>query len=66
MDEKGLHQVPLAVQCIYVCSDERCENGDGKEGREWRLPSLLYVDDLVLCGESEEDLREMVGQFVEV
>ena len=23
-------------------------------------------DDLVLCGESEEDLREMVGRFVEV
>ena len=28
---------------------------------EWRLPGLLYVDDLVLCGLSEEDLREMVG-----
>ena len=25
----------------------------------------LYVDDLILCGESEE-LRPMVGQFVEV
>ena len=22
-----------------------------KEGREWRLPDLLYADDLVLCGE---------------
>ena len=37
-----------------------------KEGREWRLPGLLYVNDLVLCGESEEDLRAMVGRFVEV
>ena len=24
-----------------------------KEGREWRLPGLLYEDDLVLGGESE-------------
>ena len=27
---------------------------------------LLYADDLVLCGESEEDLRSMVRCFVEV
>ena len=33
--------------------------------REWRLPGLLYADNLVLCGESEEDLRAMVGRFVE-
>ena len=24
------------------------------------MPGLLYTDDLVLCGESEEDLRAMV------
>ena len=30
------------------------------------MPGLLYADDLVLCGESEEDLRAMVGHFVEV
>ena len=30
------------------------------------MPSLLYTDDLVLCGEEEEDLRVMVGQFAEV
>ena len=29
-------------------------------GRQWRLLGLLYADDLVLCGESEEDLKEMV------
>ena len=23
-----------------------------EEGREWRLPGLLYADDWVLCGES--------------
>ena len=39
-----------------------------KRGREWRLPGLLYADDLVLCGDSgsEEDLRVMVGRFVEM
>ena len=26
----------------------------------------LYADDLVLCEESEEDVRAMVGRFVEV
>ena len=31
-----------------------------EDGREWILPGLLYADDLVLCGESEEDLRAMV------
>ena len=37
-----------------------------KEGGECRLPGLLYADDLVLCIELEEDLKAMVGQFVEV
>ena len=27
------------------------------------LPGLLCTDDLLLCGESEEDLRVMVGRF---
>ena len=43
--------------------------GDGmrlEEGREWRFPGLLYTNDLVLYGESEEDLRVMVGRFAEV
>ena len=35
-----------------------------EDGREWTLPGILYADDLVLCGESEEDLRAMVGRFV--
>ena len=30
------------------------------------MPGLLFADDLVLCGELEEDLRVMVGQFVVV
>ena len=37
-----------------------------EEGREWRLTGLLYADDMVLCGESEERLRAMEGRFVEV
>ena len=28
-----------------------------EDGRELILPGLLYGDDLVLCGESQEDLR---------
>ena len=36
-----------------------------EEEREWRLPGTLYADDLVLCGESEENMRVMLGRFVE-
>ena len=64
-----MYHVPLAVQCIYM--DEvmkEVKMGMGRrgvsfleDGREWRLPDFLYADDLVLCGESEEDLRVMVG-----
>ena len=37
-----------------------------EDGRKWRLPGHLYADGLVLCGESEEDLKMMVEQFAEV
>ena len=37
-----------------------------EDGKEWGLPGLLYADDLVQCGESEEDLRVMVGRFPKV
>ena len=30
------------------------------------MSDLLYADDVVLCGESEEDLRATVGRFAEV
>ena len=30
------------------------------------MPRLLYADDLVLCGESEENLRAMMERFAEV
>src|SRR5678816_1094748 len=34
-----------------------------ENGREWRVSYLLYADDLVLCGESEESLRGLVEEF---
>ena len=37
-----------------------------EDGRDWRFSDLLYAYDLILCGESEEDLRVMVGQFAEL
>ena len=37
-----------------------------EEAREWRLPGLLYVYVFVLCDDSVEDLRTMMGRFVEV
>ena len=38
-----------------------------EEGRECGLPDLLYADDwLVLCSKSEEEMKVMVGCFVEV
>ena len=58
-----MYHVPLAVQRIYRGSYKGGEDGDG---REWRLPGHLYADDLVLCGESEEDRRVMVGRFAEI
>ena len=45
-----MYYVLLAVQCIYGWGHERSEDGDGEEGREWRLPDLLYADELVLFG----------------
>ena len=34
--------------------------------REGRLPSFFYADNLVLYGESEEDLKRMFGRFDKV
>ena len=58
---------------VYMDAVMEVKMGMGRRGvrfqmeeREWRLPGLLYADDLVLYGESEEDLRVMVGHFTEV
>ena len=69
-----MYHVHLAVQYTYVDAlMKEVKMGMGRrgmrfleDGREWRLPGLLYADDSVLCGESEEDLRVMVGWFDEV
>ena len=37
-----------------------------EEERGWRVPGLLHADDLILCGDSEEDQKVMVGRFVSV
>ena len=37
-----------------------------EEMRKWRLPDLLYTDNLGFCGESEENLTMMAIHFVEV
>ena len=37
-----------------------------EDGKECRLPGLLYANDLVQCDESEEDLRAIMGRFAEV
>ena len=42
------------------------EQGLWKGGRDWRLSCALYADDLIMCGESEEDLKVMEGYLVEV
>ena len=42
----GCIMFPLALQC--ECSDERGENEGEEERREWRLPGLMYADELVL------------------
>ena len=63
-DETRVYHVPLSLKCIYGGCDKG-ENGDGKERRGWRLLALLYANDSVLCGESEEYLRAMVLRFNE-
>ena len=63
----------MGVSCpcgslMYIWAQWR-RKWDGEErerDREWRLLGLLYAGDLVLCAELEEDLRVMVGRFVEV
>ena len=65
-----MRYVPFPFQLLYECSNEINTNGDEEDffggGRGWRLPGILYADDLVLYGELDEDLKVMVGRFVEV
>ena len=67
-----VRHVPLAFQCLHGWGNGRNENLDGEgrsgeifRGREkWRLPVLLYEDDFVSCGKSEEDLKVIVGPLL--
>ena len=67
-----MHHIPLAFQCIYGYSDEESADGHGKEGSETPgggksgdyLVSCMQIT--LFCGESEEDLRVMVGRSVKV
>ena len=58
-----MYHVPLVFKCIYGCSNEGGKNEGWKEGGELGLPGLLYAGNLVLCGESEEDLKATMGSF---
>ena len=64
-----------AIECITDAVLKDLKMGMGRRGvifheegrgREWRLPSLLCANDLVLCDESDEDLRAIVGYVIEV
>ena len=54
-----MRHVPLS----HGCNDGGAGVRFWEDGREWKLPGLLYADDLVLGGELEEDLKVMVEQF---
>ena len=58
-----MYHVPLTLQCVYVNSDERDENGVGE--RVEILWSLVYRILRFVC-QVREDLRAMVRHFVEV
>ena len=75
--DSGVRQGCIMSPClsnVYMDAEmKEVEMGIGRrgvrfqeEGREWRLPCFSCADDLVLCGELEEELRALVGRFVEV
>ena len=68
---KSMYVNSLACVRVNGGESEGGENGSGEERSEIfgggkRLTGLLYADDLVLFGESEKDLRAMMGRFAEV
>ena len=64
------------VDLVFMVSEQRVRSGEVNcwlcwggfrvKFQEWRLPNFLYADDLVLCGQSEEDLRAVMEHFAEV
>ena len=44
-----MYHIPLALQKVYGCSNES-KNGNGEEGREWRVPGLLKARERKVAG----------------
>ena len=70
-----MYHVSLDFQCIQYMDAvmKKLKMGMGEigvrfleEGKEWRLPGILYTDDLVLCGDPEEVLKAMLLHYVEI
>ena len=58
---------PWLFNVCMNAETKKVKTGMGRrEVRECRLPDLLYIYNLVLCTKLKEDLRTMVGHFVEV
>ena len=58
-----MYHVPLALNLHMEAVVKELKKGMGSRGvrfqeerRECRLPGILYADNLILCGESEENL----------
>ena len=67
-----MYHFPLALQCVYGCSDDRGENGDGKDELYfWRRAEsgdylVSHMQMTRLCIKLKQVLKEMVGRFVGV
>ena len=72
--ERGVKQGCIMSPCLFnLYMDAVMKEVKGRMGvrlmeeeREWRLPGLLCPDELVLCDESEKDLKVVVRRFVKV
>ena len=69
----GVRQQCVMFHCVHGWGNKRSEMRMekmevifSKEGREWKLAKLLDAGDLILCDESEEDLRGSLGRFIKV
>ena len=54
MCRSDLHIMSSWCFNVYMDAVMKVKMGMGRRV-EWRLPGLLYANDLVLCGESKED-----------
>ena len=56
---------PLLYTVHMVAEMKKVNLKIERRRREGIMPGLLYADYLVMCGESEKDLRQMVLRFIE-